>query len=64
MIFDLVIFWEMQEFLTTQARREHQLALLMFKVKNKMLPNHLTEIFTNTNPMHNHNTRNSDFNFA
>ena len=27
-----------------QARREHQLALLMFKVKNKMLPNHLTEI--------------------
>jgi hypothetical protein len=36
----------------------------MFKVKNKMLPNHLTEIFTNTNPIHNHKTRNSDFNFA
>jgi hypothetical protein len=33
-----------------QARREHQLALLMFKVKKKMLPNQLnTEIFTNTN---------------
>jgi hypothetical protein len=35
-----------------QARREHQLALLMFIVKNKMLPNHLTEIFTNTNSIH------------
>jgi hypothetical protein len=46
------------------ARREHQLALLMFKVKNKMLPNHLTEIFTNTNSIHTHNTRNSEFNFA
>jgi hypothetical protein len=35
-----------------KARRKHQLALLMFKVKNKMLPNHLN------------NTRNSEFNFA
>jgi hypothetical protein len=34
-----------------QARREHQLTLLMFKVK-KMLPIHLTEIFTNTNSIH------------
>ena len=47
-----------------QARREHHLALLMFKVKNKVLPNHLAEILTNTNSIHNHNTRNSEFNFA
>jgi hypothetical protein len=47
-----------------QARREHQLTLLMFKVKNKMLPNHFTEIFTDTNSIHTHNTRNSEFNFS
>jgi hypothetical protein len=36
----------------------------MVKVKNKMLPNQLTEIFTDTNSIHTHNTRNSEFNFA
>ena len=36
----------------------------MFKIKNKTLPNSLTELFTNTNEIHDHNTRNSKFNFA
>ena len=37
----------------------------MFKIiKNKTIPNSLTELFTNTNEIHDHNTRNSEFNFA
>ena len=45
-----------------KSRREYQLAVLMFK--NKTLPNPLTELFTNTNEIHNHNTRHSELNFA
>lgn len=32
-----------------QTSREHQLATLLYKVKNRMASNNLTEIFTNTN---------------
>ena len=50
--------------ISCKTQELHQLALLMFKVKNKMLPNHLTEIFANANSIHTHNTRNSEFNLA
>ena len=46
-----------------KGRREYQLAVLMLKIKNKTLPNSLTERFTNTDEIHGHNTRNSEFNF-
>lgn len=40
-----------------QARRGHQLAILMYKIKHKMLPDYRTDIFTNTNEIHDYNTR-------
>ena len=48
-----------------QTRREHQLAILMYKIKHKMLPNsnYLIDIFTNTNEIHDCSTRH-EFNFA
>ena len=47
-----------------KSRREYQLAVLMFKIKKKTLPNPLTELFTNTNEIHDHDTRHSEINFA
>ena len=39
-----------------QDRREQQLAILMFKIKNKMLPKYLAEIFTSTNSINDYIT--------
>ena len=47
-----------------QTRREHQLAILMYKIKHKMLPNYLIDIFTNTSEIHDYSTRQNEFNFA
>ena len=46
-----------------QTRQEHQLAILMYKIKHKMLPNYLIDIFTNINEIHDYSTRQSEFNF-
>ena len=46
------------------ARREYQLAILMHKIKHKMLPNYLINIFTSTNKVHDFSTIQSEFNFA
>ena len=51
-------------FSNLQTRREHQLAILMNKIKHKVLPNYLIDIFTNANKIHDYNTRQSEFNFA
>ena len=47
-----------------QTRRRHQLAILMYKIKHKMLPNYLIDIFTSTHEIHDYSTRQSEFNFA
>ena len=47
-----------------QTRQEHQLAILMYKIKCKMLPNYLIDIFANTNEIHDYSTRHSELNFA
>ena len=40
------------------------MAILMYKIKRKMLPNYLIDIFTNANEIHDNSTRQSEFNFA
>ena len=47
-----------------KTRREQQLATLMYKIKHKMLPNYLQDIFINTQEVHHHNTRHREFNYA
>ena len=42
-------------FSNLQTRREQQLAVVMYKIKHKMLPNYLH---------HNHNTRQREYNYA
>ena len=42
-----------------EARREKQLATIMYKLKNQLLPDHLTQIFISTNAIHPLNLRNS-----
>ena len=51
-------------FSNLQTRREHQFAIFMYKIKHKVLPNYLIDIFTNANEIHDYNTRQSEFNFA
>ena len=36
----------------------------MCKIKHKVLPNYLIDIFTNANEIHDYNTRQSEFNFV
>ena len=36
-----------------------QLSILMYKVKNKLVPDYLYDIFTNVSDVHDHNTRQS-----
>jgi hypothetical protein len=43
-----------------QTRREQQLATLLYKIKHKMVPNYLQDIFINTQEVHNRNTRHRD----
>ena len=47
-----------------QTRREQQLAVVMYKIKHKMLPNYLQDIFVNTQQVHCRNTRQREYNYA
>ena len=40
-----------------EKRRMQQLSILMYKVKNKLFPDYLYDMFTNVGDVHNHNTR-------
>ena len=51
-------------FFDLQTRREQQLAVVMYKIKHKMLPNYLQDIFVNTQQVHYHNTRQREYNYA
>ena len=42
-----------------EKRRMQQLSILMYKVKNKLVPDYLYDIFTNVSDVHDHNTRQS-----
>ena len=42
-----------------EKRRMQQLSILMYKVKNRLVPDYLCDIFTNVNDMHDHNIRQS-----
>ena len=46
------------------TRREQQRAVVMYKIKHKMLPNYLQDIFVNTQQGHYHNARERDDNYA
>ena len=51
-------------FFDLQTRREQQLPVVMYKIKHKMLPNYLQDIFVNTQQVHCHNTRQREYNYA
>jgi hypothetical protein len=36
----------------------------MYKIKHKMVPNYLQDIFINTQEVHNHNIRHREFNYT
>jgi hypothetical protein len=42
-----------------EKRRMQQLSILMYKVKNKLVPDYLYDMFTNVGDVHDHNTRQS-----
>jgi hypothetical protein len=42
-----------------EKRRMQQLSILMYKVKNKLVPDYLCDMFTNVGDAHDHNTRQS-----
>ena len=42
-----------------EKRRMQQLSIIMYKVKNKLVPDYLYDIFTNVSDVHDHNTRQS-----
>ena len=39
-----------------EKRRMQQLSILMYKVKNKLVPDYLYDMFTNVGDVHDHNT--------
>ena len=45
-----------------ETRRKRQLATIMFKLKNQIVPDHLAQIFNSTNSMYSYNLRNSTHN--
>ena len=42
-----------------ETRRTQQQSILVYKVKNRLVPDYLCDIFTNVNDMHDYNTRQS-----
>ena len=46
------------------TRREQQRAVVMHKIKHKMLPNYLQDIFVNTQQVHYHSARQREYNYA
>ena len=51
-------------FVNLQQQRILQLLILMYKIDKKLATKYLIEIFTNINQIHDHNTRQSQCNFA
>ncbi len=47
-----------------ENRRMQQLSILMFKVKNRLVPDYLCDMFTNVGDVHDHNTRQSETNLT
>jgi hypothetical protein len=45
--------------LNLEKRRMQQLSIFMYKVKNRLVPDYLCDMFTNVGDIHNHNTRQS-----
>jgi hypothetical protein len=42
-----------------EKRRMQQLSIFMYKVKNRLVPDYLCDMFTNVGDVHDHNTRQS-----
>ena len=42
-----------------EKRRMQQLAIFMYKVKNRLVPDYLCDLFTNVSDIHNYDTRQS-----
>ena len=51
-------------FVNLQQQRILQLLILMYKIDKKLVTKYLIEMFTNINQIHDHNTRQSQCNFA
>lgn len=47
-----------------EKRRMQQLSIFMYKVKNRMVPDYLCDMFTNISDIHDHNTRQSRANLT
>ncbi len=47
-----------------EKRRMQQLSILMYKVKNRLVPDYLCDMFTNVGDVHDHNTRQSEANLT
>ena len=47
-----------------EKRRMQQLSILMYKVKNRSVPDYLCDMFTNVGDVHDHNTRQSETNLT
>ena len=45
-----------------QTRRTGQFATIMYKLKNRIAPDHVVQIFNSTIPMYTYNVRNSKYN--
>ena len=45
-------------------RRNNQLCITMYQVINNMVPDYLTDLFTKTSALHNHETRQAEFNLT
>ncbi len=47
-----------------EKRRMEQLSILMYKVKNRLVPDYLCDMFTNVGDVHDHNTRQPEANLT
>ena len=45
------------------VRRNNQLCTIMYQLNNGMVPDYLIDLFTKTNVVHDHGTRQAEFNF-
>ena len=49
---------------TLSIRRNNQLSITMYQVINNMVPDYLIDLFTKTSALHNHETRQEEFNLT
>ena len=49
---------------TLSITRNNQLCMTMYQVINNMVPDYLTDLFTKTSALHNHETRQAEFNLT